>query len=368
MPKCQYCKHSFEDNKALHIHHSKCSTRDNGLSQIFTPRINVRNGTNPILMPELHNTALVEPEDNMVVDAISDKQEPQVEQAAEAMDVEPVAQALPARCQRFAIQKYDDFQPQSPLRGFGKAAIASFDDSDPDPTNPETTVDSENVKIAPFLNQTVFMLMKWHYSKAKHSWKWLQDLVSNVLLHPDFQVLDLVGFSVKQEIKRMDTHIRTAGHKPLGDAIPDSADDPVTFSAADGWRKESVSLKLPCAGVKTAEDKAPEFVIPNVWIRDPVEVIKAKFQDPSFLDHHLKAFKQFWKPSEDSNPQHIYGESYTSHRMLDMEDELHDIWQQQSATSNCTLETVVAYILIFSDYSSCKLWHCCTLANILVFR
>ncbi|KAJ7586852.1 hypothetical protein C8J56DRAFT_1051158 [Mycena floridula] len=442
MPKCQYCKHPFEDNRALHIHHSKCSTRDNGLSQIFTPRINVRNGTNPILMPELHNTALAEPEDNIVVDAISDEQEPQecLSCAAEAMDVEPVAQALPARHQRFAIWKYDDFQvsslaalkrgtrkynpdpdpepespavpspvnsppspspapspciiditdvneyglfrvyegglpsrdpqqnltsddiadvptftaaetrqPQSPLRGFGKAAIASFDDSDPDPTDPETTVDSENVEIAPFLNRTVFMLMKWHYSKAKHSWKRLQDLVSNVLLHPDFKVSDLVGFSVKQEIKRMDTHIRTAGRKPLGDAIPDSADDPATFSAADGWAKESVSLKLPCAGIKTAEDEAPEFVIPNVWIRDPVEVIKAEFQDPSFLDHHLKAFKQFWKPSEDSNPQRIYGESYTSDRMLDMEDELRDIRQQQSATSNCTLETVVPCILIFSD-------------------
>ena len=71
--------------------------------------------------------------------------------------------------------------------------------------------------------------MQWQYTSSMiKSSAELQRLV-NVLTHPNFKTEDLDGFNVEQEKRRLDQFGATGG----------------AFSAEDGWREVSVTLRLP---------------------------------------------------------------------------------------------------------------------------
>ncbi|KAJ7467308.1 hypothetical protein B0H11DRAFT_1732841, partial [Mycena galericulata] len=131
------------------------------------------------------------------------------------------------------------------------------------------------------------------------------------------------------------------------------------FSAAAGWKQSSVSIPLPCTGVKFAsEADAPRATVGGIFHRDIVEVATSAFQDTAFFDYHMKGYKLMWKPSEDEAPQRVYGETYTSDVFLEMEEEIF----LKQPVDDPPVETVVVPLMYYSDgtqlaaFGSASLW------------
>ncbi|KAL0058886.1 hypothetical protein AAF712_014424 [Marasmius tenuissimus] len=162
----------------------------------------------------------------------------------------------------------------------------------------------------PHANPTISRLLRWHHcyrhSKSKGS---LDRLVQDVILQPDFEVDHLVGFSAKRETDVVYNN-KTSSKLP--------------FQGHDGWIKSEVEVKLPRARNRVAEKDAPAIHVDNVWYRNPFDVIKTEMAEPYSAQFHLKPHKLFWRnPMDPSSPvQHVYGEGYTSDRMLEFEREI----------------------------------------------
>ncbi|CDO77975.1 hypothetical protein BN946_scf184460.g1, partial [Trametes cinnabarina] len=123
-------------------------------------------------------------------------------------------------------------------------------------------------------------------------------LVNDVILAPDFDAQDFVGFRAKKELERIDTDSADAA----------SADQ--TFPAEDGWRKGSVHISLPKAKVKHAsedvaptfevkhasEDVAPTFEVDNIIYRPFLASVKAAYEDVIAERYHHIPFKLFAQP------------------------------------------------------------------------
>jgi hypothetical protein len=78
----------------------------------------------------------------------------------------------------------------------------------------------------------------------------INDLVHNVLRHPDFDVSELDDFNAVTAMRRFDReHFSESG---------------ATLKAGDGWKEGSVRIQVPCTKVKQKETEAPEFVVGGV--------------------------------------------------------------------------------------------------------
>ncbi|KAJ3761587.1 hypothetical protein EV360DRAFT_14038, partial [Lentinula raphanica] len=138
------------------------------------------------------------------------------------------------------------------------------------------TVPPTTSVYSPFPNESIFLLMKWFYSSVQKSISSLNDLVHNVLFHPNFNLSDLENFSAERENRRMDE----------ASGSTDPTDDPSI--AGDGWKSGTIRLRLPKAGSKVAEEDAPYFDIEGVQYRDLVEATKSAFQDSSVSQFTMK--------------------------------------------------------------------------------
>ncbi len=180
--------------------------------------------------------------------------------------------------------------------------------------------------------------MNWFYASMMKTLADLNSLVQDVILAPDFSKDDLHGFDARCEAKRLDS---------TGVDMPSFA--------SDGWKEDFVMLKLPQTGFRfPSEDEAPSLEIPGVWHRPLLDVIVTAFQDASALDFHMKGFRQMWlRP--DGLTERVYGEAYTSDVFLDME-------KQIMPEPGCTLETVIAPMMLHSDsthltnFGTASLW------------
>jgi hypothetical protein len=184
--------------------------------------------------------------------------------------------------------------------------------------------------FAPFLNATVFRLMNWFYGGSNmKSVAELDRLVKDVILAEDFNVADLKGFSAAKELKRLDEH----------------SEGP-EFSAKDGWIEGSVKIPLPGEKVKhKSETDAPTFEVKGVFYRPLTEVIKSAFREAAAQSYHLTPFRLFWQRSEDEPPERVISEMYNSDAVI----KEHEKIQSQPREPGCTLETVVASIMLWSD-------------------
>jgi hypothetical protein len=199
--------------------------------------------------------------------------------------------------------------------------------------------------FAPFLNITVFRLMNWFYNgSSMKSVAELDRLVNDVILQPDFEKEHLTGFRAAREIERLDT---------------ENAQKDATFTAADGWRESSVKLRLPAEKVKfRSEDKASEFIVPGVFHRDIVDVIKSTFEDDVFLSFNTTPYKEYHQPSPEEDPRRVFGETYTA-------DAYYEAWEEVQALPRepgDDLEHVVAGLMLWSDsthlasFGNASLW------------
>lgn len=115
---------------------------------------------------------------------------------------------------RYAVAPQHDPEEGMPLDTFADAPSHARPTEDPDESNPlrpfgtDATVKSaQSSAFAPFLNASVFRLMKWFYSgSVVKSASELDKLVNNVLLADDFDRDDLRGFSAAREFNRVDEY------------------------------------------------------------------------------------------------------------------------------------------------------------------
>ena len=207
----------------------------------------------------------------------------------------------------------------------------------------------QNEYFAPFLNATIFRLMSWFYNGTNvKSLADLDHLVHGVILASDFNRADLEGFRAVKEVERIDEH----------QGNPDDLES--AFLPADGWKETTVQIRLPADGVShPSEDKAPLFGIPGLFYRKPLEVLRSALRETSSEQFHLSPFHMYVNnDSPDMPTQRIYSEIYNSDAMV----EEHRKIQDQSRANGCSLETVVAAIMFWSDsthlanFGTASLW------------
>ncbi|KAF7300199.1 hypothetical protein MKEN_01343700 [Mycena kentingensis (nom. inval.)] len=102
---------------------------------------------------------------------------------------------------------------------------------------------------------------------------------------------------------------------------------------------------MPKAREKQTEKAAPYLEIPDVQYRDIVEVTKAAFMDPSVSDFNMQGHVLMYDPGDERAPERVYGEAYTSNRVLEFEAEV----RNRPNAAACVLETVVAIWSLYSD-------------------
>jgi len=175
----------------------------------------------------------------------------------------------------------------------------------------------------------------------------LDRLVNEVVLADDFDKADLQGFRASKELERLDQY------------QGDPEDIRSSFSTADGWIETSVKICLPTDGVRhLSEESAPEFAVPGLFYRRPLEVIKTAFREASAEQFHLTPFETFFQASPNEPAERVYSEMYTSPAMIN---EHHKI-ASTPRVDGCTLETVVASIMLWSDsthlasFGTASLW------------
>ncbi len=155
---------------------------------------------------------------------------------------------------------------------------------------------------APFLNPTILWLLKWYYNSEKKSLEDLDQLVYDILLQPDFCVEHCEDFRASTEACHLD--------KP--DAF-----------VSEVWRQDHMQISLPQKDFAwESEADAPVIEVNGVWHCLLTEVLTTTFKDPLALEHHLKGFKEMWRPLEESPAERIYGEAYTLPIYLKMEEKV----------------------------------------------
>ncbi|KAL0563503.1 hypothetical protein V5O48_018564, partial [Marasmius crinis-equi] len=131
------------------------------------------------------------------------------------------------------------------------------------------------------------------------------------------------------------------------------------FEGSDTWRRGTISIPMPCTDQKfDSEEDAPQLVIPDVWYRRPLDLIKTIVKDEDFMKFHVRPFKEFWE--QEDRVQRIYGEAFTSNRAIRVErDKLERL---EALGISDDLEVVVLWLMLASDsthltnFGTASLW------------
>ncbi|KAI0737525.1 hypothetical protein C8Q80DRAFT_1115077 [Daedaleopsis nitida] len=176
--------------------------------------------------------------------------------------------------------------------------------------------------------------MRWLYTgSTMKTPAELTRLVHDVFLAPEFLQSDLTQFNATRELKRLDKFTATSG----------------AFSADDGWREASVKIRLPKEGRAYAgEDEAPEFEVPNVFVRSFREVVRAAYQDISATRFHWFPFRLLWRRK--NVDERLYSDIFNADAMLDEHEKIQrKAVDDREANDSAEVEYVVAPILLYSD-------------------
>ncbi|KAK1223438.1 hypothetical protein PQX77_013677 [Marasmius sp. AFHP31] len=164
---------------------------------------------------------------------------------------------------------------------------------------------------SPFPNPTIDWLMTWHCdSNSTKPLNSLDSLVQDVILQPDFDIKHLQGFRAR------------AAAAILDKSISAQPDEKLPFQASKGWIDDMVDIPLPRARSKADKSTAPTITVKGVHHRNLHDVIQAEMHELYTAQFYLKPYKLFWQPSGNRPIQRVYGEGYTSDRMLQLEAEI----------------------------------------------
>ena len=222
-------------------------------------------------------------------------------------------------------------QPQS--IGSGLTAVAPAGEHDP-------LTDSHN--------RSEDLLLAWMTLGSGNTPAGMNELVHNVIMHPEFDSSELHDFNAVTATRRFDReHFSKSGP---------------TLKAGDGWKEGSVRIRVPCTREKQKEDDAPEFVVDGILYRDVVEVITAELEDPDAFDNiHTTPYEEWWYPHPGRDPVRIYSETYNSDAMLQADKEMRDNLRAIPGPGD-DLETFIVSALLYSDsthlasFGNASLW------------
>ncbi|KDR69150.1 hypothetical protein GALMADRAFT_230924 [Galerina marginata CBS 339.88] len=206
----------------------------------------------------------------------------------------------------------------------------------------------------PFANSTIFGLMNWMWSGS--AMKSIGEMVTlvNFLKSDEFKKEDLVDFDIRKETAKFDASLEDSSKSfGLGNTSTDGSS-----TVKDGWREVEVDVQVPPGRPCVSDKDIPIFLVPGLHYRSLIEVIKAALEDPASKCFHYTPFKQFWKPTPESEPIRVYDEIYASDAMV----EAHEAIQNLPAEPGCTLERVIIALMFWSDsthlasFGNASLW------------
>ena len=190
-------------------------------------------------------------------------------------------------------------------------------------------------------NQTLSLLLDWQQSGNNlKSNQALNDLVNNVILHPDFRPEDLQGFDARQENQRRDEASKAS-------------------SLFAGFERAEVSIDIP-----SGDRSVPscQYSVQGLYYRKLIEVIQKFFADPQFGPQiHFSPFKTFHKSPTTGCEERVFSDIYDS----DVLNEEHDKVQDAPLPPDdpeCSRERVIAPLMLWSDsthltnFGVAKLW------------
>ena len=104
---------------------------------------------------------------------------------------------------------------------------------------------------------------------------------------------------------------------------------------------------MPCLKEKVAESEAAEFEVEGLIYQDLTAIIQNACQDDTTMDSfHTTPFKEMWNPSDTIPPIKLYGEAYTSDKMINMYEEVQNIPPHPDYPN---VENVVVELAPYSD-------------------
>lgn len=189
--------------------------------------------------------------------------------------------------------------------------------------------------VANSKNLSEDLLLAWMTTGVGNTPAGMNDLVHNVIRHPEFRPSELKDFNAITVVRRFE---REQFPKPGA-----------TLKPGDGWKEGSVRIKVPCTGVRQKEEDAPEFIVSGILYRDIVQVIKTELEDPdAFKNIHVTPYKEWWCPGPDQDPVRVYSEIYNSDAMLLADEEMrHKLGATHGLDDD--LEAFIVSALLYSD-------------------
>ncbi|KAF9472386.1 hypothetical protein BDN70DRAFT_900592 [Pholiota conissans] len=210
----------------------------------------------------------------------------------------------------------------------------------------------------PFQNSTTFGLMDWLWTgsamKSISEMKKLVDFLKSDAFKPE----DLQNFDIRAETAKLDQYL----DGPPASSSCEVGPQPSCYPK-DHWRESGVQIQVPDGQPHPLGSDIPTFTVPGLFHRSIVEVIKSTFSDSASHSFHYTPFKSFWHSDSgnaESRPQtqRLYDELYSSNAMIDAHTKL----QQQPPEPGCSLEKVVAGMMLWSDsthlanFGTASLW------------
>jgi hypothetical protein len=122
------------------------------------------------------------------------------------------------------------------------------------------------------------------------------------------------------------------------------ADPATALPERNGWKCSTISIPLPCDGIKKREPVAKQLVIDGVYTQDLVDLLIARYS--TCRHFHYTPFKHLWQPSIAEPPQRLRSNIFSSNAMLDADLDIQCIILPFGEEE---LERIVAPIVFASD-------------------
>jgi hypothetical protein len=206
--------------------------------------------------------------------------------------------------------------------------------------------------FAPFRNASIYPLMPvdlFYGPSTNKSIKELIDLVKNVVLAPNFEVENFIGFDAAKE------------HRIINlDWIKNPL---VSLSTIN--RGKYIYLFRANGNEHIFEGHAPRFPI-EFYSRKPLDLIKAAFCEPEAQNFHMIPFKTYWKLDPNQPEGRIYGENFTGDVYNAEYNNICDLVRQE----NCHLEpkVVMSDSAPLAQFGTAELWPIRVMAYLLVYQ
>jgi len=200
-------------------------------------------------------------------------------------------------------------------------------------------VDTQNTPYYhPFSNPSAAAMMVAHHSGTSVQSVQKTTQIAHILgsLGSDLNALDLGNFNATLEHKKLDAYLAN---------VPASED---IFHREDGWMESSVRIRMPLDKTKMPESSAAELEVGGVFHQNIINVISSVYRSDTVCSFKHVPFKSFWRSSEDSPPERLYGEIFSSDAMLDADNDICTICLENDSDES-DLEAISVPLLLYSD-------------------